>query len=79
MKISKNKFGRMAGCNCVTNNNTFCNDKKYLNILVALKSRRAAVAEWLTQLCDKQCPSGFLGSIPGCSVTYSFIGEEVLR
>tara|TARA_Y100000310_G_C20479198_1_gene713894 strand:- start:378 stop:644 length:267 start_codon:yes stop_codon:yes gene_type:complete len=65
-------FGGMVIYNCSTHNNDFTNDKKYLNILVTPKFRRAAVAEWLTHLFDKQCPSGFLGSIPSCSVTFRF-------
>ena len=70
MRKNRKRFDGMVIYNCSTHNDRLSNDRKYLNILVTPKFRRAAVAEWLTHLFDKQCPSGFLGSIPSCSVTH---------
>lgn len=78
--LSSNKFyniGEMAYYDCLIHNDSYLSNKKYLNISYGFLQRRAAVAEWLTQLLDTQCPLGFLGSIPSCSVTIHSIKEAI--
>lgn len=67
----KNKKGLkgMAEPNCLISNYNNHKKQKYLNVSINLKRGHVGMEEWLSQLFDKQCPSGFVGSIPAAGVT----------
>ena len=67
---NKNKEGsnRMVEPNSLILSNNNCREEKYLNISVDSDNLDAGMVEWLLQLTDPECPSGFGGSIPSARV-----------
>ena len=62
IKNKKDSNGMIKSNNLLIPGYVIYSRLNYIN--VSINDNRARMAEWLTQLIDTGCPSGFVGSIP---------------
>lgn len=72
-EYKKDSNGMVKSNNLLIPSYVIYNRLNYIN--VSINDNRARMAEWLTQLIDTGCPSGFVGSIPTPgAANFNFIG-----